>query len=105
MKEAPCPNLDAQTLASIRIEAQIKGGVLANPAFGPAERNGGGSAVLPEGSRLLGAWPRMLGPCSEFSEKMLRNSGPWIRNLDLGQVIWGLAQTVESFGSAIWGLD
>ena len=28
--------------------------------------------MLPEGSRLLGAWARLLGDCSEILEKMLR---------------------------------
>ena len=49
----------------------------ANPAFGPAERKGGAPArsVLPEGSRLLGAWPRVLGDCSEKLENLLRDFG------------------------------
>ena len=64
-----------------------------------------GSRGLPEGSAGSGGCSAGLGDCSEILEKLLRNSGPWIRNLDLGQGIWGLAQTVESFGSAIWGLD
>ena len=47
----------------------------ADPAFGPAERNRGGSAVSGEGYGLLGT-------CSEILEKML--------------------QTVESFGFEFW---
>ena len=66
----------------------VKGGVWAplsaNPAFGPTGRNGGGSVLLPEGSRLLGTCSAMSGTCSEKLEKLLRNSGPWITNLGLG---------------------
>ena len=58
----------------------------------------GGLRLAPRGLQTAGSMLRNFG-------KLLRNSGPWIRNLDLGQAIWGFAQTVESFGSAIWGLD
>ena len=49
-----------------------------------------GSRGLPEGSAGSGGCSAGLGDCSEILEKLLRNSGPWIRNLDLGQAIWGL---------------
>ena len=46
--------------------------------------------MLPEGSAGSGGCSAGLGDSSEILEKLLRNSRPWIRNLDLGQAIWGL---------------
>ena len=46
-----------------------------------------GSRGLPEGSAGSGGCSAMLGDCFEILEKLLRNSGAWASNLDLGQAI------------------
>ena len=61
------------------ILTRIRHGPAVGPAVGPAAgRNFGGSVLQFGSSRLLGAWPRMLGPCSEILEKLLRNAGAWL---------------------------
>ena len=62
----------------------------ANPAFGPAENKKGGSVLLPEGSRLLGMWPRILG-ATGFWVSGFEIVGVWHEMLGVWQdllVVW-----------------
>ena len=75
----------------------------AKPAFGAAERKGGSSAGRGEGSRLLGAWPRLLGTCSHFLEKLLRDFECWASTCWVfGTECWVFGTQCWVFGTRSW---